>query len=103
MEKELLNELLSIPVKDAEKTLDLVAKLILQIGIAVSILLLLFGTYYYGVEWDEETAVPLLIASIPTFCFSIISWAILKVFCNISNTLKEINSKITSNQTNIND
>ena len=94
-------ELSKISAQNAEKTLGLIAKLILQIGIAASIILLLLGAYYYFIEWEEETGIILLIVAIPTFCFSIILWSILSVFCNISNNLKEMNTKIISNQTNI--
>jgi hypothetical protein len=87
---------------NAEKTLALIAKLILQIGVAASIILLLLGIYYYFIEWEEETGMALFIAVIPTFCFSVISWSTLSVFCNISNSLKEINGKIASKQTNTN-
>ena len=86
----------------AEKTLALIAKLILQIGIAASIILLLLGVYYYFIEWEEETGMTLLLAVIPAFCFSVISWSTLNVFCNISNSLKEINGKIASNQSDTN-
>lgn len=89
-----------ISTPNAEKTLALIAKLILQIGIAASIVLLLLGVYYYFVEWEEETGMALFIAVIPTFCFSVISWSTLSVFCNISNSLKEINGKIAPNKNN---
>lgn len=92
----------TIPVQNAEKTLALIAKLILQIGIVVSIVLLLLGVYYYFIEWEEETGMTLFIAVIPTVCFSVISWSTLSVLCHISNSLKEINGKIASNQTNTN-
>lgn len=92
----------TVPTQNTEKTLALIAKLILQIGIAASIVLLLLGAYYYFVEWAEETGMALFIAIIPTFCFSVISWSTLSVFCNISNSLKEINGKIASKQTNTN-
>ncbi len=92
----------TIPSQNAEKTLALIAKLTLQIGIAASIALLLLGVYYYFIEWEEETGMALFVAVIPTFCFSVISWSTLSVFCNISNRLKEINDKIASNQTNTN-
>lgn len=95
-------ELLKISAQNAEKTLGIISKLILQIGIAASIVLLLLGAYYYFVEWAEETGMALFIAIIPTFCFSVISWSTLSVFCNISNSLKEINGKIAPKQTNTN-
>lgn len=91
-----------VPTQNAEKILALIAKLTLKIGIAASIVLLLLGVYYYFVEWMEETGTILFIAVIPMFCFSVMSWGILSVFCNISNSLKEINGKITSKQINTN-
>ena len=95
-------DFLTIPTQNAEKILALIAKLTLQIGIAASIVLLLLGIYYYFIEWKEETGITLYIAAIPTFCFSIISWSILSVFCNISNNLKNLNGKNASNKTNTN-
>lgn len=92
----------TVPTQNAERTLALIAKLTLQIGIAASIVLLLLGVYYYFVEWMAETGMALFIAVIPTFCFSVISGSTLSVFCNISNSLKEIYGKISSNQTNTN-
>lgn len=95
-------ESLKTPTQNAEKILALIAKLILQIGIAASIILLLLGVYCFFIEWEKETGMTLFIAVIPTLCFSVISWATLSVFGNISNSLKEINRKIVSSQTNTN-
>lgn len=74
-----------------EKTLALISKLILWIGLAGAAVLLLVAGYMF-IEWENETAVTLLLIGIPVGCSAVISWSILNVICKISLTLTDINN-----------
>lgn len=52
--------------------------------------------FFIGVDKfsDYEIGIELIIASIVLLISSVITWATLKVFCNISNNLQEINKKM---------
>lgn len=64
---------------NAENVLTIVANITLIVGIMVSIVIIN----------KESTALGLGILA-----FSLVTWAVLKVLCNISNNLHEINSKM---------
>ena len=70
----------------AENTLLFIAKAELIIGIFASIILLLAS-----VASGQIIGVA---AAVTTFVFSLVTWAALKVFANISKTLKEIKGQI---------
>lgn len=81
-------------VKDAsERALNTVAKVILWIGLIISVILLLGGIASCVNNREDQGAI-LLIAVIPTLVSAITIQALLKVICNISNNLREINHKI---------
>lgn len=82
-------------VSSAEETLSTIATWILIIGIIVSILLITTGLSKINEGRDEEeTGYSLLIITAWLLPSSIISWGVLTVICNISNTLHEINKKL---------
>lgn len=72
----------------AEKTLRTIATVTLIIGIILSIIVL-------GISFSGFPGAPaLIIAAIAIFISSLISWAVLKVFCNISLKLSSIENKL---------
>lgn len=78
---------------NAEKTLSIVANIVLWMGIVSSIILFIVAIIYLDDYDTRDYGVMLLIAIIPSVLSTLIIWALLKVFCNISLNLKEINSK----------
>lgn len=99
-----LNEMLGIsPVTNiqeekvtgngAEKTLKVFANIILVLGILASIILLLGGIAMVA-NYEPETGWPMIIAVLPVLFGSLVQWAFITVFCNISNNLREINRKM---------
>jgi len=76
----------------AEATLSLIAQASLIIGIIVSVILFVLGlkicNYY------REIGYSLLISTLVIMISSVTTWGVLKVLCNISNNLHEINKKM---------
>ncbi|MCS2582238.1 hypothetical protein [Bacteroides sp.] len=77
----------------AESVLNIIAKATLILGTITAIIMFFVGA---GVDKfsDYEIGIELIIASIVLLISSVITWAILKVLCNISNNLHEINKKM---------
>lgn len=77
----------------AEAILSLIAQAILIVGIIASIILLFVGAYMLlnMSEHNKELGILLLIYILYILPISITTWGILKVICNISNNLYEIN------------
>jgi len=69
----------------AEKMLKIIADVVLYIGIIASIILFLVAVI--------EEIYGLLLAILVVMPTSLVTWASLRVFVNISNSLKEINQK----------
>ena len=82
----------------AENTLETFAYAILFIGILASLICLftICTTEKHGYYSDRTEFNPIGFAvTIATLISSLLSWAFIKVFVNISRTLKEINAKLT--------
>ena len=77
----------------SEESLALIAKVIKGIGIFFAIISLVIGIILVN-DYEEEIGTTLLIGTIPIFLFAITTSTLLKVICNISNNLKEINKKL---------
>lgn len=75
----------------AEIVLNIIAKVTLILGTIVAIILFFFGVDKYS---DYGIGITLMIWSVALLISSVVMWAILKVLCNISNNLHEINSKM---------
>lgn len=76
-----------------EHTLSVVVKVVLWVGIICSIVLIISGSSYLGRQSTSDLAISLLIPGILVLLSSIVLWAVLKVLCNMSNNLREINQK----------
>ncbi|MDC2163422.1 hypothetical protein [Bacteroides thetaiotaomicron] len=74
-----------------ESVLNIIAKVTLILGTIAAIILFFVGFDKYS---DYGIGIELIIASIVLLISSVITWAALKVFCNISNNLQEINKKM---------
>ena len=75
----------------AESVLNVIAIATLILGTPTAIILFFVGVDKFS---DYEIGIELIIASIVLLISSVITWATLKVFCNISNNLQEINKKM---------
>ena len=75
----------------AEIVLSIIAKATLILGIITAIILFFVGVKKYP---DYEISEMLIVWSIVMLTSSVITWAVLKVLCNISNNLHKINQKI---------
>ena len=75
----------------AESVLNIIAKATLILGTITAIIMFFIGVDKFS---DYEIGIELIIASIVLLISSVITWATLKVFCNISNNLQEINKKM---------
>lgn len=75
----------------AEIVLSIIAKATLISGIIIAIIMFFVGVKKYP---DYEMSEMLIVWSIPMLISSVITWAVLKVLCNISNNLHKINKKI---------
>ena len=74
--------------KTPEEALEIIAKIVLWAGIIGSIVL-----FFIAVGGEEFMSLLLILILLPT---SLAVWASLRVFANISNSLKEINKKMKS-------
>lgn len=78
------------PQGDSEFVLNIIAKIILYGGLISAVVLFFKGladnTY-------KDDGYLLMIISPCVLFLSVITWGVLKVLCNISNNLHEINSK----------
>ena len=74
-----------------KSVLNIIAKVTLILGTIAAIILFFVGFDKYS---DYGIGIELIIASIVLLISSVITWATLKVFCNISNNLQEINKKM---------
>lgn len=87
----------SIMLNDnAEKTLSFIAEIFLIGGLGIAAVLLIIGLY----QWNEEVSLQLLIFGLLIACVSVVNWAILRVLCNISNSLKGLYRKMSINEQN---
>lgn len=81
-----------------EKYLVTIAKLILICGIIATIICFFYLSFYritsYGKIKHDEFNLAGFGTTIEVLVGTLISWAVLRVFANISITLKEINSKL---------
>ena len=77
----------------AEKTLIMLAKAILICGILATMIFIMLFIYALS-DYDNEEATIFLICSISILFGTLISWSTMRVFANISITLKEILNKI---------
>ena len=75
----------------ADSVLNIIAKATLILGTITAIIMFFIGVDKFS---DYEIGIELIIASIVLLISSVITWATLKVFCNISNNLQEINKKM---------
>lgn len=82
----------------AEKALTIIANIVLIVGV-IGTLIMAFTITYTTIEgkynWQDETMVnPMgIVLTIATLMSSVTVWGLLKVICNISTSLKEINLK----------
>lgn len=74
----------------SEKTLETIAAIIRVVGIIMAIIFLFVGINLL----QEDDNYVFLIYIIPTLLFSETAHAFLRVICNISNNLRDINRKI---------
>ncbi len=81
---------------NAEKTLTIISDIILLSGIILSILFFFIGMTKLDnhSSSDKDTGWFYLMAILYILPISIVIWSVLKVLCNISNNLKQINIKI---------
>lgn len=79
-----------------EKALNVIAKIILIIGVIMAILLFFVGGYLLSdvPEKNVDVGIILLTSIMYVLPASIVMWALFKVICNISNNLHQINSKM---------
>lgn len=75
----------------AEKVLSGIATAILILGTLSAIILFFIGVDKYS---DYGIGITLMIWSVALLISSVVMWAVLKVLCNISNNLHEINKKM---------
>lgn len=75
----------------AESVLNIIAKAILILGTITAIILFFVGVDKYS---DYGIGITLMIWSVALLISSVVIWAVLKVLCNISNNLHEINKKM---------
>ena len=86
----------------AENTLNVIAGIVLWVGIIGTIFCLFTltttkvvdPTYHYSIHYDTIFNPSGLAVSIGVLLSTLTTWAVLKVIANISISLKEINSKI---------
>ncbi len=86
----------------AENTLNVIAVVVLWVGIIGTIFCLctltttkvVDPTYHYSIHYDTIFNPGGLAISIGVLLSCVTTWAVLKVMVNISKTLKEINSKM---------
>lgn len=76
----------------AEIVLNIIAKVTLILGTIAAIILFFVGVDKYSDY--ERIGITLMIWSVALLISSVITWAVLKVLCNISNNLQEINKKL---------
>lgn len=86
----------------AENTLNVIAGIVLWVGIIGTIFCLFTltttkvvdPTYHYSIHYDTIFNPAGLAISIGVLLSTLTTWAVLKVLVNISKSLKEINAKI---------
>lgn len=78
-----------------ERTLSIIATIILYAGLAGGIVLILLAVMDF-INY-EGNAVTYLLSGLSLVCLSVISATSLRVKCNISNNLRELNQKINNN------
>lgn len=83
----------SVTQKTPEMVLETVSTVVLWAGILVGVILFFIGKYMID-NSEEAISYALLITIIPTVLSSVVVWAVLRVLCNISNNLNEINKKL---------
>ena len=76
-----------------EQKVEKIAKIILIVGCVLGVLAL-FGFFSVISGNEKESALGEIFSTLGFSIFSVISWAILKILCNISNSLKDINNKM---------
>lgn len=88
--KEQSNEIKKEVDNSAENTLSFFAVVTLVVGIIAGIVLLVLASD------SSKSEVPLLVFySVVVIISALVTWATLKVFVNISKTLKEINYRLS--------
>lgn len=75
----------------AEIVLNIIAKATLILGTIAAIILFFVGFDKYS---DYGIGITLMIWSVAILISTVVTWAVLKVLCNISNNLQEINKKM---------
>lgn len=85
------NEVDEEAIGKAESVLNVIAIATLILGTPTAIIIFFVGVDKFS---DYEIGIELITASIVLLISSVITWAILKVLCNISNNLHEINKKM---------
>lgn len=85
------NEVDEEAIGKAENVLNIIAKATLILGTITAIILFFVGVDKYS---DYGIGGMLMIWSIALLVSSVVTWAVLKVLCNISNNLHEINKKM---------
>lgn len=80
----------------AESTLSIFAGLILALGILIFIALIALGIYAIDNSYEVDTYIGVLIivGAVLIAFFLCVIWASIKVMCNISNNVREINKKL---------
>lgn len=78
----------------SEKCLSTIATAILIVGILASFILLSMGINYLSSYSKESLGSAIIEKAVCLFLSSFILWGTLKVLCNISNNLHEINTKM---------
>lgn len=79
--------------RNAEQLLETLALAILIVGIICSVILAFYGMGLYS-DHDKEEAYWCFWSILPVMLTSATVYALLKVICNISDTLQEIKNKI---------
>lgn len=81
--------------RSVEKTLSVLATVVLVIGIIAAAICLVFAASYTFGRWrSDDAAYWFLGTAVGTIFVSLLWWSIMRVLANISNTLKDIKEKM---------
>lgn len=76
-----------------ESVLKTIAKVVMVFGVIISVALLIFGIYQID-NYEQGMGFAAILSIIPILLSSVVTWALLRVFCNISTNIKEISDKL---------
>lgn len=81
--------------RSVEKTLSVLATVVLVIGIIAAVVCLFIASFcIFGDSYSRTIAYTLFSSAVGAIFVSLLWWGILRVLANISNTLKDIKEKM---------